>query len=130
MRMPTPRPLVLDTLIALAMTWVAVRLGQVSEARGWPKLDAPAYVLLALGHLPVAFRSRVPMVVFAAVQLAGVAFISLGYWPVASALGSMLALYTVASVYSARIAVGCAAVMTAKWVYAGVISDSLSMTRR
>ncbi|MFI5678042.1 sensor histidine kinase [Streptomyces cellulosae] len=128
MRTRTPRPLVLDTLIALAMTWVAVRLGQVSVARGWPELDASAYVLLALAHLPVAFRSRVPMVVFAAVQLAGVAYISLGYWPVASALGSMLALYTVASVYSAPIAVGCAAVMTAKWVYAGVISDSLSMT--
>jgi len=39
----------------------------------------------------------------------------------------MLALYTVASVYSLRIAVGCAAVMTAKWVYAGVISDRLSL---
>ncbi|WUR95353.1 sensor histidine kinase [Streptomyces sp. NBC_01262] len=126
--MRTPRPLVLDTLITLAMTWVAVRLGQVSVTRGWPELDARAYVLLALAHLPVVLRRRAPLVVFAVVQVAGIAYISLGYWPVASALGSMLALYTVASVYSARIAVGCAAVMTAKWVYAGVISDSLSMT--
>jgi signal transduction histidine kinase len=126
--MRTPRPLVVDTLIALAMVWVAVRLGQVSVARGWPELDARAYGLLALAHLPVALRRKAPLTVFTVVQLAGVAYISLGYWPVASALGSMLALYTVASMYSARIAVGCAAVMTAKWVYVGVISDSLSMT--
>jgi YD repeat-containing protein len=128
MRMRTPCPIVVDTLIALAMMWVAVRLGRASVAQGWPELDARAYVLLALTQLPVALRSRAPMVVFAAVQVAGVAYISLGFWPVASAFGSLLALYTVASVYPAWMAVGCAAVMTAKWVYVGVISDSLSMT--
>ncbi|MDQ1073753.1 sensor histidine kinase [Streptomyces canus] len=128
MCMRTPRPLFVDTLIALAMVWVAFRMGQASVARGWPELDARAYGLLALAHLPVALRRRAPLTVFAVVQLAGVAYISLGYWPVASALGSMLVLYTVASVYPTRIAVGCAAVMTAKWLYAGVISDNLSMT--
>jgi signal transduction histidine kinase len=127
MRMRTPRPLTVDTLIALTMTATAVRLGQVSVAQEWPELDASAYVLLVLAHLPVALRRRAPLVIFAVVQVAGVAYISLGYWPVASAFGSMLVLYTVASVYPARIAVGCAAMMTAKWVYAGVISDSLSM---
>jgi signal transduction histidine kinase len=127
MRMRTLRPLTVDTLIALTMTATAVRLGQVSVAREWPELDASAYVLLVLAHLPVALRRRAPLTVFAVVQVAGVAYISLGYWPVASAFGSMLVLYTVASVYPARIAVGCAAMMTAKWVYAGVISDSLSM---
>jgi signal transduction histidine kinase len=125
--MRTLRPLTVDTLIALTMTATAVRLGQVSVAREWPELDASAYVLLVLAHLPVALRRRAPLTVFAVVQVAGVAYISLGYWPVASAFGSMLVLYTVASVYPARIAVGCAAMMTAKWVYAGVISDSLSM---
>ncbi|MFF0088141.1 sensor histidine kinase [Streptomyces canus] len=125
--MRIPRPLTVDTLIALAMTAAALRLGQVSVAQGWPELDASAYVLLALAHLPVALRRRSPLVVFAVVQVASVAYISLGYWPVASALGSMLVLYTVASVHPARIAVGCAAVMTAKWLYTGVISDNLSM---
>jgi YD repeat-containing protein len=126
MRMRTPRPLVVDTAIAFAMVWVAVRLGQQSTAQGWPGLDAPAYALLALAHLPVALRRRAPLVVFAAVQCASIAYVGLGYWPVVSSFGSMLALYTVASVRSTRIAVGCAAVMTAKWVYAGVVSDSLS----
>jgi signal transduction histidine kinase len=126
MRMRTPRPLVADTLIALVMVWVAVRLGQESVAQGWPELDVCAYALLALAHLPVALRRKAPLAVFAAVQLAGLAYISLGFWPVVSAFGSMLALYTVASAYPARIAVGCAGVMIAKWVYVGVISDSLS----
>src|SRR4051812_47622429 len=106
MRMRTPRPLTVDTVIALAMTAAAVRLGQSSVAQGWPELDASAYVLLALAHLPVALRRRAPLVVFAVVQVAGVAYIGLGYWPVASAFGSMLVLYTVASVHPARIAVG------------------------
>lgn len=128
MRLRTPHPLVVDTLIALVMVWVAVRLGQASVERGWPEPDTGAYVLLALAQLPVAVRSRAPLAVFAAVQCAGIAYISLGYWPVASVLGSLLALYTVASVYSTRIAVGCTAVMTAKWVYAAVLSDNLSMT--
>ncbi|MFJ8113167.1 sensor histidine kinase [Streptomyces sp. NPDC096132] len=127
MRMPTPRPLVADTLIALTVTSAAVRLGQSSVAQGWPELDTNAYALLALAHLPVALRRRAPLVVFAVVQVTGVAYIGLGYWPVASAFGSMLALATVASVYPTWIAVGCAAVMTAKWVYAGVISDKLSL---
>ncbi|MDQ1042177.1 sensor histidine kinase [Streptomyces sp. V4I2] len=127
MRLRTPRPFVVDTLVALVMVWAAVRLGQESVAQGWPELDANAYVLLALAHLPVALRSRAPLVVFAAVQCASVAYISLGYWPVLSVFGSMLALYTVASVRPARLAIGCAAVMTAKWVYSGVISDSPAM---
>ncbi|MFI7503976.1 sensor histidine kinase [Streptomyces sp. NPDC049687] len=128
MRIRPPRPLVVDTLVALAMMLAAVRLGRQSVTQGWPELDASAYVLLALAHLPVVLRRRAPLMVFAAVQLAGVAYISLGYWPVVSAFGSMLALYTVASVYSTRIAVGCAAMMTAKWMYAGAISDNLPMT--
>ena len=127
MRMHIPRPLLVDTWIACVMVWFAARLGQESVSQGWPELDARAYVLLVLAHLPVAVRRRAPLTVFAVVQCAGVAYIGLGYWPVVSTFGSMFALYTVASVYPAWIAIGCAAVMTAKWVYAGAISDNLSM---
>ncbi|WP_435806718.1 sensor histidine kinase [Streptomyces canus] len=127
MRMRTPRPVVVDSLIALAMAAAAVRLGQGSVTQGWPEPDTTAYALLVLAQLPVALRRRAPLVVFVAVQMVGAVYIGLGYWPVASAFGSLLALYTVASVYSVRIAVGCAAVTTAKWVYAGVVSDQLSL---
>ncbi|MEU2062282.1 sensor histidine kinase [Streptomyces sp. NPDC013455] len=127
MRLRTPRPLVVDTLIAVAMVVVAVLLGRESRSQGWPELDARAYVLVALAHLPVALRGRRPVTVFAVVQAAAVAYVSLGYWPVVSTFGSMLALYTVASVRPVRTALACAAVMSAVWVYAGVVSHSPSM---
>src|SRR3954453_5236624 len=109
MRVRTAKSLVVDTLIALALLLVGLRRGEDSRAFGWPELDARAYLLIALAHLPVALRSRAPLAVFAVVQGAGAVHIALGYWPVVSALGPMLALYTVASVRSTRTAVGCAA---------------------
>ncbi|MFK4099750.1 sensor histidine kinase [Streptomyces sp. NPDC019531] len=127
MRMRTPRPLVVDTLLALATAWAAVRLGQRSVSPGWPELDAGAYALIGLIHLPVALRSRAPLVVFALVQCAGAVYITLGYWPLMSAFGSMLVLYTVASMRPARTAVGCAAVMTVVWIYASAINDRMTL---
>ncbi|MEV6052721.1 hypothetical protein [Streptomyces sp. NPDC052107] len=47
-----------DTLIAVAMAVVAVLLGQESRSQGRPELDARAYVLVALAHLPVALRVK------------------------------------------------------------------------
>ena len=127
MRIPTPRPFVVDTLIALAMVWVAVLLGRESVAQGWPELDARAVVLVALAHLPVALRGRWPLGVFVAVQGASVVYITLGYWPVVCTFGSMLALYTVASVRPTRVAVACAASLSGVWVYAGLVTDRSSM---
>lgn len=44
MRLRTPRPFVVDTLIALAMTAVAMLLGHVSRAaQGWPEPDGRAH---------------------------------------------------------------------------------------
>ncbi|WP_129307305.1 sensor histidine kinase [Streptomyces sp. L2] len=127
MRLRTPRPLAVDTLIAVAMAVVAVLLSRESRSQGWPELDARAYVLVALAHLPVALRGRWPLAVFGAVEAAAVVYVSLGYWPVVSTFGSMLALYTVASVRPPRTALVCAACMAGVWVYAGVVSDSPSM---
>ncbi|MEU4929387.1 sensor histidine kinase [Streptomyces yokosukanensis] len=123
----TPRPLVVDTLIAVAMAVVAVLLGQESRSQGWPELDGRAYVLVALAHLPVALRGRRPLAVFTVVQAAAVVYITLGYWPVVCTFGAMLALYTVASVRPVRTAVVCAAAMTGVWAYAGVVSRTPSM---
>ncbi|MEU6664479.1 sensor histidine kinase [Streptomyces sp. NPDC046727] len=127
MRPRTPRPLVVDTLIAVAMAVVAVLLAQESRSQGWPELDARAYVLVALAHLPVALRGRRPVVVFAVVETAATGYITLGYWPVVCTFGAMLALYTVASVRSLRTALACAGCTGAVWVYAGVVSHTPSM---
>ncbi|MEU3842408.1 sensor histidine kinase [Streptomyces sp. NPDC028635] len=125
--MPVPRTYVVDPLIALGMLAVAVLLGRESVAQGWPELDARALVLVALAHLPVALRGRRPVVVFAAVLLAALAYVSLGYWPVVCTFGPMLALYTVASARPARVAVGCAVCLAALWVYAGAVTDGSAM---
>ncbi|MER6737946.1 sensor histidine kinase [Streptomyces puniciscabiei] len=127
MRPLTPRPLLVDTLIAVGMAVVAVLLGQESRSQGWPELDARAYALVALAHLPVALRGRWPLAVFAVVQAAAIVYITLGYWPVVCTFGSMLALYTVASVRPVRTALACAACMTGVWAYAGVVSHTPSM---
>ncbi|MBB5927405.1 sensor histidine kinase [Streptomyces echinatus] len=127
MRPRTPRPLVVDTLIATAMAVVAVLLGRESRSQGWPELDARAYVLVALAQLPVALRGRHPVAVFVVVEAAATVYVTLGYWPVVCTFGAMLALYTVASVRSLRAALVCAGCLAVLWVYAGVVSHSPSM---
>ncbi|MEV5848963.1 sensor histidine kinase [Streptomyces sp. NPDC051985] len=127
MRPRTPPPLVVDTLIACATLVTAVLLGRESAAQGWPSLDARGYALVGVAQLPVALRGRWPLGVFAVVQGAAIVYVGLGYWPVVSTFGSMLALYTVASVRPVRVAVGCAVCMTGVWVYAGIVTDHSSM---
>ncbi|MFG2603729.1 sensor histidine kinase [Streptomyces sp. NPDC048514] len=109
------------------MAVVAVLLGRESRSQGWPDLDARAYALVALAHLPVALRGRRPLVVFAVVEAAATGYITFGYWPVVCTFGAMLALYTVASLRPVRTALVCAACMSAVWVYAGVVSHTPSM---
>ncbi|MEU3525377.1 sensor histidine kinase [Streptomyces sp. NPDC038707] len=127
MRPRTPRPLVVDALIASAMALVAVLLGRESRSQGWPELDAPAYLLVALAHLPVALRGRHPVTAFAAVEAAAAVYVTLGYWPVVCTFGCLLALYTVAATRSLRAALVCAGCLAALWVYAGVVSHTPSM---
>ncbi|WP_228083989.1 sensor histidine kinase [Streptomyces profundus] len=108
------------------MVCVALLLGAESEAQGWPELDAGAQALAALAQLPVALRNRAPVLVFAATQVAGVWYVSLGFWPVVCTFGPLLALYTVASARPVRVAVACAAALTGLWLYAGAVSESQS----
>jgi signal transduction histidine kinase len=128
MRLRTPRPIAVDTLIALAMTGVAVLLGNVAlAAQGWPEPDGRAHALIALAHLPLALRVRWPLAVFAAVQAASLAYVALGYWPVACFFGPMIALYTVAVFCPLRIAVACSACKIAVWGYGGLVGRNPSM---
>ncbi|WP_405995156.1 sensor histidine kinase [Streptomyces sp. NBC_00986] len=125
MRPRTPRPLVVDSLIALALTAVSVLLTEVSRAaEGWPEPDVLALVLIGVVNLSVALRGRWPVGVFVVGQVASAVYVSFGYWPVACVLGAMVALYTVAAHRSTRIAVACAAVKGAVWAYAGVVEHA------
>ncbi|MFE0172722.1 sensor histidine kinase [Streptomyces sp. NPDC059002] len=121
------RPLVVDALIAVALTTVAVLLGQESVKQGWPELDARGYVWVALACLPVVFRSRAPLTVLLAVHLACIVYVTEGYWPVVTSFGPMIAVYTVASLRPVRISLPCAGLMCAVWIYAGLISEDAVM---
>lgn len=121
------RPLVADTSIAVALTTVAVLLGQESARQGWPELDLWGYLLVALVNVPIAARSRAPLTVFLTVHLAWIVYVTAGYWPVVNTFGPMLAVYTVAALRPPRVSLPCAALMGAVWIYAGVVSEGAAM---
>ncbi|MFG2499861.1 sensor histidine kinase [Streptomyces sp. NPDC048441] len=121
------RPLVADTSIVVALTTVAVLLGQESARQGWPELDPFGYALVALVNLPVAFRSKAPLAVLLLVHLVWTVYVTAGYWPVVNSFAPMLMVYTVASLRPARVSVPCAALMSAVWIYAGLVSEGAAM---
>ncbi|WAL97415.1 sensor histidine kinase [Streptomyces sp. Je 1-369] len=121
------RPLAVDALIAVALTTVAVLLGQEPVKQGWIALDPLGYALVALICLPVAARSRAPLTVLLVVHLAWFVYVTVGYWPVVGTFGPMLTVYTVASLRSPRTSLACAGLMAALWIYAGAISEGASM---
>jgi signal transduction histidine kinase len=118
------RPLAVDVLVAAALASVAVLLGQDAVHQGHDRLGAVAYALVVLVHLPLVFRGRAPVVVCCLMHATWLVYITAGYWPVVCSFGPMLAVYTVASLRSPRIAVPCAALMGATWIYAGAVSHT------
>ncbi|MBW5424516.1 sensor histidine kinase [Streptomyces sp. BG9H] len=121
------RPLVVDALIAAALTTVAVLLGQESVRQGWPELDATGYALVALANLPAVLRGKAPLAVLLFVHSVWTVYVVAGYWPVLNTFAPMLALYTVASLRPARVSLPCAALMGATWIYAGLVTDGSNM---
>ncbi|MFH8607744.1 sensor histidine kinase [Streptomyces sp. NPDC018029] len=121
------RPLAVDALIAVALTTVAVLLGQESVKQGWPALDPVGYALVALVCVPVAARSRAPLTVLGVVHLAWFVYVTAGYWPVVGTFGPMLTVYTVASLCPPRTSLACTALTATLWIYAGAITEGSSM---
>ncbi|QEV19745.1 sensor histidine kinase [Streptomyces alboniger] len=121
------RPLVVDALIAVALTAVAVLLGQESAQQGWPELDAAGYALVALVNLPAVLRGKAPFAVFLFVHSVWIVYVTAGYWPVLNTFAPMLAVYTVASLRPTRVSLPCAALMGAVWIYAGLLTEGAGM---
>ncbi|MDC0766720.1 sensor histidine kinase [Streptomyces sp. HD] len=118
------RPIAVDTLIASALTSVALLLGPEAARQGQRPLDTAAYVLVVLVHLPLVLRGRAPVVVCCLVHATWLVYITAGYWPVVCSFGPMLAVYTVASLRPPRLSVPCAALMSATWLYAGAVNHT------
>jgi signal transduction histidine kinase len=118
------RPLAVDALIAAALTGVAVLLGPEAARQGQNPLDATAYALVVLVHLPLVFRGQAPVAVCCLVHASWLVYITAGYWAVVCSFGPMLAVYTVASLRPVLTSVPCAALMGGVWIYAGAVSHT------
>ncbi|MGA4850772.1 sensor histidine kinase [Streptomyces sp. G5(2025)] len=121
------RPLVVDALIAVALTTVAVLLGQESVRQGWPELDASGYALVVLANAPAVLRGKAPVAVLLFVLVVWIVYVRAGYWPVLNTFAPMLTVYTVASLRPARVSLPCAALMGSVWIYAGVVTAGSNM---
>jgi signal transduction histidine kinase len=124
-RLPPPA---LDAALALAYAAVSLLLGQKPPPlAGWDGLNAYGDVLTLLVNLPIAARSRAPVTVSVFVCGMWAVFIGAGFWPVVNCLAPLMALYTVASMRSLRVTVGCALIMSSVWWYAGATARETSV---
>ncbi|WP_063885316.1 MULTISPECIES: sensor histidine kinase [unclassified Streptomyces] len=124
-----PRGPLANVLIGVAMTGLALLLGQDATAQGWPALDAPACALVVVVNLPAVVRTRFPVAVFLLAQSGFAVYVSLGYWPVVNSLATLLATYTLASERPARISVPGAALTGLTWLGAGVLNEAYGWHR-
>jgi signal transduction histidine kinase len=118
------RSLTVDVLTAAALASVAVLLGRDAVRQGHAPLDAAGYALVVLVHLPLVFRGRAPVSVCCFMHAAWLVYITAGYWPVVCSFGPMLVVHTVGSLRPPRVAVPCAALMSATWIYAGAVTHT------
>ncbi|MEU4682549.1 sensor histidine kinase [Streptomyces xinghaiensis] len=118
------RSLAVDALIAAALAGVALLLGQEAARQGQKPLDATAYALAVLVHLPLVFRGRAPVVVCCLVHATWLVYITAGYWAVVCSFGPLLAVYTVASLRAVYVSLPCAALLGGVWIYAGAVSHT------
>ncbi|MGW6704321.1 sensor histidine kinase [Streptomyces sp. NPDC054956] len=117
------RPSYMDALTAVAQTGVAVLLGREAVQQGWPALDLAGYLLVGLVNIPGAVRAKAPVAVCLFVHLAWFVYVTAGYWPVVNCLGPMLGVYTVAALCPRRTSLACAALMSAIWIYGGLLGN-------
>ncbi len=117
------RPSYVDVLTAAAQTGVAVLLGREAVQQGWPELDLAGYLLVGLVNVPGAVRTRAPLAVCLFVMAAWCVYVTAGYWPVVNSFGPMLAVYTVAALRPVRTSLACAGLMSAVWIYAGLLGN-------
>ncbi|WP_053706969.1 sensor histidine kinase [Streptomyces sp. WM6373] len=114
------RSLAVDSGLALGYVGAGLLLGRERPPAGWQPLDELGAVLTVLVGLALLARRIAPVAVFATSNALWIVFITCGYWPVVNSMPPLLGLYTVAATRSLRTSVGCAAVVTGTWVYAGL----------
>ncbi|GIE53819.1 ATPase [Amorphoplanes nipponensis] len=90
-------PLVVDTGLAVALTAVSILQGLDDDSGRWRPFDLTAAALSALATLPTVARRRAPVPVVLVCYTFWVWQVVLGYNPVVTTYGMLLAMYAVAA---------------------------------
>ncbi|MFC5821050.1 sensor histidine kinase, partial [Nonomuraea harbinensis] len=116
---------VLDTALALLLTGACCGSATQFSGPGWPPLDALALLLICLGNLPLAWRSRAPMIVLVVTWTVWAVYLLLGYPPMAS-WASLVALYTVTARRPVKVSAICSAAVGLLVLVAGTLLMSVT----
>ncbi|GAA0710951.1 sensor histidine kinase [Dactylosporangium roseum] len=111
---------VVDALIAVALAGASCIAGNQYTPAGWPRFDAPAYILTCLVSLPLAARRRFPVLVLLATNATFVAYVVAGYQPSLNWWSPMLALFFVAASRTSDTVLVCWAVNGSAMLYSGI----------
>jgi signal transduction histidine kinase len=119
-------PVVVDVVLAVSLTVVSVLQGLDDDTGRWRPFDGPAIVLTALTTMPNVFRRRAPVTVALTCCAFWLLTIALGYPPVVSSYGVLLALYSVAASrpwpYTVVMMAIGGSIWVAAWIPAGTTS--------
>ncbi|MGA4840086.1 sensor histidine kinase [Streptomyces sp. G45] len=115
-------PFTADVLLTLGQVALLALIGREATNIGWPALDVRGYALAVLVSLPTLVRSRAPLAVCLVTYSIWFVYVAAGYWPVATSFGPMLSLYTVAVQCPPRTTGYCAGLITAIWIFGGMVS--------
>jgi signal transduction histidine kinase len=118
-RIAASHPLLIDALVAVAITVASLLQGAQDVAGTGRQFDRTAITLTVLATLPSALRRRAPITVLLVCCAFWLWYARVGYFPAASTYGILLAFYTVATVHPWWRVLACLAVCCAAWV-AGV----------
>ena len=102
-------PVAVDVLLAALVTVLGLVSLAVSDAPDRRGADAVGVLLVLLGSLPVAARSRWPIVALAVSLPSSLAVFAMGYSQTNGGLGALLCLYSVAALLPPRISAAAAA---------------------
>ncbi|WP_433361040.1 sensor histidine kinase [Actinoplanes sp. CA-142083] len=120
-------PWVVDAGLAVGLAVVCVLQGLDDDSGHWRAFDATAVALSVLATLPTVARRRWPVPVLLTCYFFWVWQIALGYNPVVTTYGVLLAAYTVAATQPWRPAAAYLSIGTVVWIGAGVSEHTASV---
>jgi len=119
-------PLVVDVVIAGAVTLATLVVVDGYEPARWPRPGWYALTLATLTALPTVLRRRAPVTVLIACCGFAIWYTAAGYFAGNVAFGAELAWYTVAASRPPRVAAPCGVLLVAMFAYTNIVTWGIS----